>query len=198
MPAVLLQREGLTIGRPQRALGTLVGATSSLAGLSLAAALLATAIGWPISFTQFLAYTAAGALALLSLVFAFWAYSCFSLRYTLDADGLTIRWGRLTHFVSTDRVQEVLHGRGEHQPTVRGLNWWGHHVGRGHAHGLGQVIYFSTHRAPEELVYVRTAEATYGLSPQEPLRFIAEVKRLQEAVAPIQAEDQAGARPAVQ
>jgi hypothetical protein len=186
------------IGRPQRALGTLVGAASSLAALALAAALLATASDWPISFTQFLAYTGAGALVLLSLVFAFWTYSCFSLRYALEADGLTIRWGRLKHFVSTDRIQEVLHGRGEHQPRVRGLSWWGYHVGRGNAHGLGQVLFFSTHRAPEELVYVRTAEATYGLSPQEPLRFIAEVKRLREAATAIQAEDQTGARPAVE
>lgn len=187
------------IERPQRGQGTLVGAVSSLGALALAAALLAKASGWPISFPQFLAYAGAGALVVLALVFAFWAYGCASLRYALEAKGLTLTWGPLKHFVSSDRIEDMVPGRSEHQPRVQGLSWWGYHVGRGHAQGLGPVLFFSTHRAPEELVYVRTPGATYGLSPQDPLRFIAAVKRLREAIpAANPAEGQAGGRPAVQ
>ena len=182
---MLLKGQGLTIERPQRALGTVVGAAASLIPLALALALLAKASGWPISFPQFLAYVGAGGLVVLSLVFGFWAYGCASLRYVLDGRGLTIVWGPLKHFVSIDRIKGLVHGRGEHQPKVQGLSWWGYHIGRGHAQGLGRVLFFSTHRSPEELVYVRTAEATYGLSPQDPLRFIMETKRFQKAGQPV-------------
>jgi len=179
---VLLKGESLTIERPQRVLGTLVGAAASLGSLALALALLVKTSDWPISFPQFLAYVGAGALGLLCLVFAFWAYACASLRYVLDRTGLSITWGPLTHFVPIDRVVGLVHGRGEHQPRVRGLSWWGHHIGRGQVEGVGSVLFFSTHRSPEDLVYVRTEEATYGLSPQDPLRFIAETQRFQQAV----------------
>src|SRR3990170_5576091 len=191
---MLLKGEGLTIERPQRTLGTLVGAAASLGSLALAAALLVKASGWPISFPQFLAYVGAGGLLVLSLIFAFWAYSCASLRYVLDRTGLTITWGPLQHFISIDGIKGLVHGRGEHQPKIQGLSWWGYHVGRGEAQGLGRVLFFSTHRSPEELVYVRTAEAIYGLSPQDPLRFIAETERFQSAAG----GGRPGGRPAVQ
>ena len=178
---MLLKGESLTIERPQRVLGTLVGAAASAGSLALALALLVKTSDWPISFPQFLAYVGAGGLVVLCLVFAFWAYACASLRYVLDRTGLTITWGPLTHFVAIDRISGLVHGRGEHQPRVRGLSWWGHHVGRGQVEGLGSVLFFSTHRSPEDLVYVRTEAATYGLSPQDPLRFIAETQRFQSA-----------------
>ncbi|MBI2913864.1 MAG: hypothetical protein HYY03_08085 [Chloroflexi bacterium] len=188
---MLLKGESLTIERPQRVLGTLVGAAASLGALALALALLVKTSDWPISFPQFLAYVGAGGLVILCLTFAFWTYACASLRYVVDRSGLTITWGPLTHFVPVDRIVGLVHGRGEHQPKVRGLSWWGHHVGRGRVEGLGSVLFFSTHRSPEELVYVRTAEAIYGLSPQDPLRFIAQTQRFQKAARP-------GAAPAVQ
>jgi len=75
---------GLTIERPARTVGTLVGAGVSLLALGLALALILRASGWPVSFTQFLAYVGAGVLLLLSLLFAFWAYGCFTLRYMVD------------------------------------------------------------------------------------------------------------------
>ncbi len=191
---MLLKSESLTIERPQRALGTLIGAGASAVSLALALALLVKTVDWPISFPQFLAYVGAGGLVLLSLLFAFWTYGCLSLRYVLDRSGLTITWGPLTHFVPIDRIVGLVHGRGEHQPRVRGLSWWGHHVGRGRVEGLGSVLFFSTHRSPEELLYVRTGELTYGLSPQDPLRFIAETQRFQSASGGAQP----GEAPAVQ
>ncbi len=186
MHPVLLKGQGLRIERPPRALGTLVGAAASVLSLALAVALAVKASGWPISFPQFVAYVGAGGLILLSLLFAFWAYGCASLRYVLDGTGLLVRWGPLKHFVSIDRIVGLVHGRGEHRPRVRGLSWWGYHVGRGQAEGLGAVLFFSTHRSPEELVYVQTAAATYALSPQDPLHFIAETQRLQQAARPQQ------------
>ena len=164
----------------------MVAAAASAACLALGVALAVKASGWPISFPQFVGYVGAGGLAVLCLVFGFWAYTCLSLRYVLDRTGLTVSWGPVRHFVAIDRIAGLVHGRGEHRPRVSGLNWWGFHVGRGRAEGLGDVLFFSTHRSPEDLVYVQSGDATYGLSPQDPMRFIAEAKRLQQAGRPRQ------------
>lgn len=181
---MLLKGQGLTIERPQRVVGTLVGAVASLTALALALALLVRASGWPISFPQFLAYVGGGGLLVLSLLFAFWAYACASLRYVLDGRGLTISWGPLKHYIPLAGIEGLVHGRGEHQPKVWGLSWWGYHIGRGKAEGLGNVLFFSTHRSAEELVYVQTAGTTYGLNPQDPLRFIAEAQRVRQTGQP--------------
>ena len=195
MHPVLLKGQSLTIERPQRLPGMLVAAAAALLSLGLALALAVKGSSWPISFPQFLAYTGAGLLAVLALVFAFWTYACASLRYRLDRSGLTINWGPLKHFVPLDRIKGLVQGRGEHRPRSRGLNWWGHHIGRGRAEGLGEVLFFSTHRSPEDLVYVRTADATYALSPHNPLRFMAEAERLQQAPRPGREPGQTPVRP---
>lgn len=192
MHTVLLNSQGLTIERPYRTTGTLVGAAASAVALALAAALLVKSAGWPISFPQFLAYLGAGSLVTLAALFAFWAYGCLSLRYTLERAGLTIIWGPVRHFVAIDRIQKLTVGRGELKPRAGGLGWWGYHIGRGHVESpalseierVGRVLFFSTHRSPEDLVYVQTADATYALSPQDPARFVAQTQRLQKAGQP--------------
>lgn len=184
MHPVLLKGQGLTIERPPRTMGTLIGAGASSLALVLAAALVARAFGWPVSFTQFLAYLGAGVLIVLAAIFGFWAYGCFSLRYVMDRTGLTVAWGPVKHFVAIDRITALTHGRGEQKLTTGGLGWWGYHIGCGHVEGFGDVLFFSTHRAPEELVYVQTAAATYGLSPADPVRFIAEAQRFLQAGKP--------------
>lgn len=150
----------------------------------LAIALVVRAAGWPISFPQFLAYTGAGLLVILAAVFAFWAYACFTMRYVLDRTGLVINWGPVRCHVPIDRIEALVHGRGEHRPQVMGLGWTGYHVGRGYVEPFGSVLFFSTHRSPEDLIYVQTAGATYGLSPANPIRFISEAQRFQQAAKP--------------
>jgi Bacterial PH domain len=191
--------QGLTIERPVRTTGTLVGAAISLFVLGLALVLILRASNWEVSFTQFLAYAGAGVLLLLALLFAFWAYGCFTLRYIVDRSGLTIVWGPLRHFVALDRIQAFVHGRGEHRPRVSGVGWRGYHIGRGYVDEFGRVLFFSTHRAPEELVYVQTSDTTYALSPEDPARFVAKAQRFRQARLPdAQAELAASTRPAVQ
>jgi len=135
-------------------------------------------------FAQFLAFIAAGALLVLAGVFAFWAYGCLSLRYVVDRTGVTIVWGFVKHFVPMDRITGMLHGRSEHRPRPGGLGWLGYHIGPGEVEGLGPVLFFSTHRGPEELVYVQAQGATYALSPRDPVRFLAEAQRFLQAGRP--------------
>lgn len=184
MHALLLRGQSLAVERPPRAVGTAVGVALALLALALATALIVRATGWEMVFTQFLAFAGAGVLLLIAGLFAFWAYACFSLRYVMDRTGLTIVWGPLKHFVAADQIAKMVHGRSEHRPRAGGLSWLGYHVGRGEVEGLGEVLFFSTHRGPEELVYVEAGGVTYGLSPRDPVRFIAETQRFLEVGKP--------------
>jgi len=177
---VLLKGQSLTVERPQRTTGTAVGAAACALAVGLGVALLIRALNWPVSFPSFLAYLGAAGMAVLALLFAFWTYSCVTMRYVLDGNGLTVRWGPIKHFIAIDRVQAVAHGRGEQRPRISGLGWWGYHVGRGEVDGQ-RTLFFSTHRSGEEIVYVKTAGLTYALSPQDADRFTSEINRLRQS-----------------
>lgn len=181
---MLLKGQGVTIERPSRTAGTAVGAGAAGLALLLALALVLKAIDWPVSFPGFLAWTGAAVLLALAGLFAFWAYGCYSLRYVMDRGGITVNWGLMKHFIAIDQIQKLIPGRGEQQPQVQGLSWYGYHVGRGQVEGIGDALFFSTHTSPEELVYVMTNGATYALSPRDPVRFIAEAQRFQQAAKP--------------
>ncbi|MEX0682147.1 MAG: PH domain-containing protein [Dehalococcoidia bacterium] len=160
-----------------------VGGALVAFSLVLALALLIRATSWPASFPQFLAYSGAGVLAVLAAAFAFWTWSCADMRYVLDHTGLTVKWGPMTHFIPISSIIRVTPGRGEMRPRISGLGWWGYHIGHGETEGIGTVVFFSTHRSPEDLVYVQTATVAYGLSPQDPARFTAEVRRFWDAAS---------------
>ncbi len=181
MHTLLLKGQGLTIERPSRAAGTAIGTALFAVALVFAVALLARAISWPASWPGFLAYLGAGVLAVLAAAFGFWAWACSSMRYVIDHQGLSIRWGPITHFLPMSSITAVTPGKAEMRPRISGVGWWGYHIGSGDVEGVGPVVFFSTHRSAEELVYVRTASVAYGLSPQDPERFAAEIERFQSA-----------------
>ena len=171
MHTLLLKGQGLTIERPSRAAGTAIGTALFTVALVLAVALLARALSWPASWPGFLAYLGAGVLAMLAAAFGFWAWACSSMRYVLDHQGLSIRWGPVTHFLPMSSITAVTPGKAEMRPRISGIGWWGYHIGSGEVEGIGPVVFFSTRRSAQELVYVRTASVAYGLSPQDPERF---------------------------
>jgi len=180
---VLLQGQGLTIERPRRALGVAAAAFLSAIAAVLATALIVKATTWPVSLTQFVAIVSATVLIALAVVFAFWAYACYTLHYTVDRNGLTIAWGTIRHYIPMERIEGLSAGRGEDRPDLWGLSWPGLRVGRALVGGK-EVLFYSTHRSPEEIVYVRTPSATYAVSPQDPARFMAEVERFRQSAKP--------------
>jgi len=181
---VLLQGQGVTIERPRRTLGIAAAVFLSAVAALLAIALVAKAATWPVSVTQFVAIVSAVVLAVLAVTFAFWAYACYTLHYAVDRNGLTIAWGTIRHYIPMERIQGLSAGRGEDRPELRGLSWPGLRVGRGLVVGKEEVLFYSTHRSPEEIVYVRTPSAVYAVSPQDPARFMAEVERFRQSAKP--------------
>ena len=165
---MLLQGQGVTIERPARSAGTAIGLGASGVALALSLALLARGLGWPVSWPQFVAYAGAGVMLAVAATFAFWAYACATMRYIVEH-------GRHHHPLGPDPPPHPDHPHPADDPrpaaksarASRGVSWFGYHVGRGEVGDEKRVLFFSTHRVPEDIVYIRTEDAIYAVSPQD-------------------------------
>jgi hypothetical protein len=174
---VLLHGQSLTIERPSRAIGLACGAAVSGVALLIALVLLMRGLDWPTSFPQFLAYLGAALMLVVALVFGFWTYACATMQYVVDPAGVSIRWGPVSHRIPAGQIHSVVRGKGGEEPKVGGVGWPGYHAGRGEVAGHERVLFFSTHRLPEDVVYITTPNLTYGVSPQDPGRFMSAIDR---------------------
>jgi hypothetical protein len=136
-------------------------------------------------------------LVALALLFAYWTLACLTMTYALDEKGLSIRWGLLRQFIPLGRIERFVPGREARPSQVRGVNWWGCHVGRGNVAGLGEVLFYSTHRSAWEPTYIVTATRTYAISPENGVRFAMDLQRLLEGKRPEEAAGQRAEHPVV-
>jgi hypothetical protein len=134
------------------------------------------AIGAEAELKTFFAWVAGAVLACASLVFANWAYAVLTLSYTIDRNALTIRWGFRRVIVPIDSVQRMVPGRTLDQATVRGINWWGCHVGSADVKRIGFALFYSTHNSPDELLFVVTTEESYALTVLDQAAFAEEIQ----------------------
>ncbi len=161
---------------PPRALGVIVGAGLT-AWASLGSILAFSAIaGAEVELKTFLGWVIGVALALLGLVFLNWTFSVLTLAYVLDDHALTIRWGFRRVIIPIETIQRMVPGRTLDEPHISGLNWWGCHVGSADVKRLGFTIFYSTHSAPEELLYIVTTDESYGLTVPNQAAFAEEIQ----------------------
>ena len=166
--------------QPSRALGLLVGILLTLWSGGVAVLLAnggVAADGGLQVFVTFLGASVAGALA---MVFAFWTYSLATLSYLLDRNGLVITWGPTKQIVPLRSIRRLVPASSVGVPRIHGVSWWGHHVGQGDIAQIGTVLFYSTHQATEQVLYVMTAERNYAISVEDPEAFAREVVRRQE------------------
>jgi hypothetical protein len=161
---------------PSRSLGVLIGAALSIWCFAFTVALVWRGLSEPIDLPAFGAYMAATLFFGLGCLFAYWTYSCLTLRYHLDRNGLTIHWGDIRQLIPMDRIERIIPGRELPSPKVNGVSWLGHHVGHAEVEGLGDVVFYATHRTHEELLYVVTPAQTYAISVPDEARFAAELQ----------------------
>lgn len=157
--------------QPPRAMGALVGAAISGWCLLLMTVLLWRGAMLDIDIGAFAAYLAATLFFALALLFAYWTYGCLTMRYHMDRNGLTIRWGDIRQLIPIDRIKAIIPGRDQPEPKISGVSWLGHHVGHGQVGALGDVMFYATHRSHEELLYVVTDAGTYGITVKDEARF---------------------------
>ncbi|MCH8161138.1 MAG: hypothetical protein IIB88_04510 [Chloroflexi bacterium] len=156
---------------PHRALGVLVGAALTLWCFAFTGALLWRGFTQPIDLPALGLHLTATLFFSLGCLFGYWTYSCLTLKYFLDRNGLIIHWGDIRQVIPMDRIERLVPGRELPAPKVTGVSWLGHHVGHGPVEGLGDVIFYATHSSHEELLYVVTAEQTYAISVTDEVQF---------------------------
>ena len=161
---------------PHRALGVLVGAALTAWCFVFTVALLWRGLTQPIDLPAVGLYVTATLFFGLGSLFAYWTYSCLTLKYFLDRNGLTIHWGDIRQLIPMDRIQKLVPGRELPPPKVTGVSWLGHHVGHGPVEGLGDTIFYSTHGSHEELLYIVTEEHAYAISVADDVQFAEELQ----------------------
>ncbi len=157
--------------QPPRAMGALVG--SGITAWCSMMVLVLLWRGWAldIGLGAFFAYLAATLFFGLGLLFVYWTYCCLTLRYHMDRNGLTIRWGDIRQLIPIDRIEAIIPGRDQPAPKIAGVSWLGHHVGHAKVGALGDVMFYATHQSHEELLYVVTEGGTYGITVKDEARF---------------------------
>jgi hypothetical protein len=166
--------------QPSRALGLLVGSLLALWSAGVAYVLYSFASASPVGVGAFLGYAAAAALAALAVLFAFWTHALATLAYAIDRNGLLITWGPTRQVVPLGDIERLVPGTAVGVPAVRGVSWLGHHVGRAEIDRVGEVMFYSTHQSPEQVLYVMTTERNYAISVEDPHAFAREIQVRQE------------------
>ncbi len=166
--------------QPPRALGLLVGAVITLWAAALALVLLNNGFASEIGMGQFSSYAGALAAAALATLFGYWSFALATLSYALDRNGLVIAWGPTRQVIPLGAIERLVPGTAVGVPRVSGVSWWGHHVGRARIERIGEVLFYSTHQDPEQVLYVMTSERNYAISVQDPADFAREIQVRQE------------------
>lgn len=170
----------LTVFRPSSSMGSVVGAGIAAGCYGLAAVLLYTAFRQEVEFAQLFPLVGAGFFLCLGSLYVFWTWSCQSLRYVIDRNALSIRWGGLQQVVPLDRIERLVPADESENPTIEGVNWIGHHVGRAFVPIMGgDVLFYSAHRSITEVLYVQTPDETYAISVPDHIVFAQTVQAAQ-------------------
>ncbi|MDA0351501.1 MAG: PH domain-containing protein [Chloroflexi bacterium] len=166
--------------QPPRALGMLVGGALTLWALAIAALIVSYAVGADFGFTVVLTVTGALAAAALASLFGYWTYALGTLSYALDRNGLVIHWGATRQVIPLSDIERLVPGTSVGVPAVRGVSWLGYHVGSATIDRIGNVLFYSTHQAPEQVLYVMTSERNYAISVTDPAGFARQVQIRQD------------------
>ena len=162
--------------KPPRALGVITGGALAAWAFVLALITLSVAVGAPAEFKTFVAWLLTAALLLLAITFGYWAYSLWTLSYTVERTALAIRWGLRTVLIPIDSIQRMVPGRTLELGRVKGITWWGCHIGQATIPRIGQTLVFSTHSAADEILYLLTGTNTYALTILDQASFAEEIQ----------------------
>ncbi len=166
--------------QPPRGLGLLVGTVMTLWAAAVALVLLNNGLTVDPGISWFASYLGALLAGGLAALFGYWTYALATLSYAVDRNGLVIRWGPTRQVIPLDAIERLVPGTAVGVPAVRGVSWWGHHVGGTHIERIGDVLFYSTHQAPEQVLYVMTSERNYAISVEDPAAFAQEIQVRQD------------------
>ncbi len=169
--------------RPPRALGVIIGGGFAVWALVVAVVAMLAGAGANAEFKTFLAWAVAVVALILGGLFANWAYALHSLAYEIDNSNLTIRWGFRRVVIPISTIQRMIPGRTLDVAHVKGLNWWGCHVGASEVKRIGYTLFYSTHSTPDELLYLVTTGHAFALTVLDQASFAEEIQSRAELAA---------------
>jgi hypothetical protein len=170
---------------PRHTNGILLGGALTAWAFVFTALLVDGGLTQAVSLSALGCYLLAAVLFSLGCLFAYWTYARLTLRYVLDRNGLAIHWGFICQVIPLDKIERVVPGPPGFPLRVEGLNWPGHHVGRGFVERIGETLFYTTHSSPEELLYVVTPTDAYAVSVPDGAMFTAEVQARQKEGAAV-------------
>jgi hypothetical protein len=166
--------------RPASRDGAIAAAAVGGASTILGVALLVRGAFRGVSFATFGGEVLGVALLFLGGLFLYWAYALYELRYVVDDHSLVVEWALTRVAIPVDQIQRIVLARRYGEPRLSGLSWRGCHVGRARVARIGEVLFYSAHRTMDEVVYVSTPEATFGLSVADPRGLARSIQTAQE------------------
>lgn len=154
--------------RPPKLIGFLIG--------SLFIVLLLFTIGWSVIqmstgelsiWLVFWVVLPLLSLPLLLLV-AYRLYGLFTARYSVDRDGLKLRWGLAFDDIPIQQLTRVDRAAAFNLSEIPVFStlWPGLIIGKRQIEGLGEVEYFAT-RGPAEMVVVQSGDRLLAISPKD-------------------------------
>ncbi|MGE3985802.1 MAG: PH domain-containing protein, partial [Dehalococcoidia bacterium] len=166
------QPQVFTVFKPESSSGSFLGIVAVVFCAVVGAALVLKSFSHDPSLAQFFPLVVGPVLLLIGALFAYWTYGSISLRYVIDRNALTIRWGAQRQIVPLINIERLIPADPEGEdPDVRGVDWPGHHVGKARVAQLGEVLFYSGHRRASDILYVQTNTDTYGISVPDPVAF---------------------------
>lgn len=166
--------------QPPRALGLMVGAALIAWSVGIAALLALGILDQPFGLLTLGTSIVIAACLGVAGVFAYWTYSLATLSYALDRNGLVIRWGITRQIIPLSAIERLVPGTAVGVPSVQGVSWMGYHIGRAEIARIGNVLFYSTHQTPEQVLYVMTTERNYAISVPDPAAFARQIQVRQD------------------
>jgi hypothetical protein len=169
----------------------LYGAAFIIMCYGLAALLVFKGLSQEVELAQLFPLIVAGLFFALGSLYLYWTWGCRTLRYVVDRNALSIRWGAQQQVVPLDLIERLVPAEESENLTVEGVSWPGHHVGRAFVPLMGgDVLFYSAHRTMAEVLYVQTPAETYAISVPDHIVF-AETIQAAQARGPLFEQRQA-------
>lgn len=178
-----------TVFHPSSATGSLYGVAIVAVSMLAGALLMYQGLTMDPELVQIVPLFVGGVLLGAGALFAYWTWGRTSLRYVVDRNALLIRWGSVQQTVPLGNIEKLIPA-GDEEPRIEGVNWKGHHVGKAEVPQVGEVLFYSSHRTPKEVLYVVTPAQVYGITVPDNV-FFAQTVQSNQARGPLAEERQA-------
>ena len=161
---------------PPRALGLTIGACLTLWSTGITILFINFAVSEYFSVTTIIFLSFALCMGLVTIFFAKWNYSLVTMEYSLDRNGVVIKWGETIQIIALDSIKSIIPASSAGLPKISGISWPGNYIGNGKLAKIGNIQCYLTEKQSDKVIYLVTEKNTYGISIENPRKFAQEVQ----------------------